>query len=104
MTPHIWDCGDRHFEIGPRALIMGIVNVTPDSFSDGGRYFSQEAALEHALQLIAEGADILDVGGESSRPGALPISTLEERDRVVPLVVELRASHHNPSLHRYHQS
>jgi dihydropteroate synthase len=84
-----WRCGKHQFEIGSRALVMGIVNVTPDSFSDGGRYFSRDDAVEHALQLVAEGADILDVGGESSRPGAQPITLDEERERVVPVVVEL---------------
>lgn len=68
---------------------MGIVNVTPDSFSDGGRYFSLDAAIAHAEQLIQEGADLLDIGGESSRPGATPVSAEEELRRVLPLVQEL---------------
>ncbi len=70
---------------------MGIVNATPDSFSDGGRFFSPEAALLHALRLIAEGADILDIGGESTRPGAEPVSETEERARVLPLIEAIRA-------------
>ena len=67
-------------------LVMGIVNVTPDSFSDGGRFLSHQAAISHALQLVADGADILDIGGESTRPGAAPASTQEELDRVMPVI------------------
>ena len=67
-------------------LLMGIVNVTPDSFSDGGRFFSSETAIAHAMKLIQEGADILDIGGESTRPGSLPISLEEELERVLPVV------------------
>lgn len=70
-------------------LIMGILNVTPDSFSDGGRFYTPEQAREHAQTLIAQGADILDVGGESSRPGAASVSTQEEMDRVLPIVEAL---------------
>ena len=69
--------------------IMGIVNVTPDSFSDGGRYFDHRAAIEHGMKLIEDGADILDIGGESTRPGALPVSAAEEQSRVVPVRREL---------------
>lgn len=72
-------------------LVMGIVNVTPDSFSDGGRYPGLDAALGHARRLIAEGADILDIGGESTRPGAAPVSEAEELDRVIPLITAIRA-------------
>jgi dihydropteroate synthase len=68
---------------------MGIVNVTPDSFSDGGSYFSPEQAVAHGLRLAAEGADILDIGGESTRPGAAPVSAVEEADRVLPVLTEL---------------
>jgi len=70
---------------------MGIVNVTPDSFSDGGRYLDHAVALAHARRLIAEGADILDIGGESTRPGAAPVSEAEEMARTIPLIVALRA-------------
>ena len=87
--PHHWRCRDRLIEIGPRALVMGIVNVTPDSFSDGGRYDTTQRAVEHGLRLVAEGADILDIGGESSRPGAEPVTLDEELRRVVPVVAEL---------------
>ncbi len=69
---------------------MGIVNVTPDSFSDGGQHLQRNAALAHAQQLIVEGADILDIGGESTRPGARPVSIQEEMDRVLPIIEELR--------------
>ena len=68
---------------------MGVVNVTPDSFSDGGRYIDRESAIEHAQTLIADGADILDIGGESTRPGAEPVSLAEERRRVIPVIEAL---------------
>jgi dihydropteroate synthase len=74
-----------------RPLVMGIVNVTPDSFSDGGRHLLRDAAIAHAQQLIAEGADILDIGGESTRPGAQEVSVQEELDRVLPVIEGLRA-------------
>ena len=81
----------RQFEFRfPRpALLMGIVNVTPDSFSDGGQFFSVESAVQHALALIAEGADIIDVGGESTRPGANPVGEGEELRRVLPVIEQL---------------
>lgn len=72
-----------------KPLLMGIVNVTPDSFSDGGRYFNPESAIEQGLKLIRDGADILDIGGESTRPGAEPVSIKEETLRVVPVIREL---------------
>src|SRR6185312_12512454 len=71
--------------------VMGVVNVTPDSFSDGGRHFDAAAALAHARRLIADGADLLDVGGESTRPGAEPVSEADEIARVVPLIEAVRA-------------
>ena len=81
----------RHFEFRfPRpAMLLGIVNVTPDSFSDGGRFLSVDRAVEHALQLVAEGADILDIGGESTRPHAAPVSEEEELRRVLPVICAL---------------
>lgn len=82
-------CGKYQFKLD-RPLVMGIVNVTPDSFSDGGRFFSPAKAIDHAHELIAEGADILDIGGESTRPGAAPVGVQEELDRVLPLVEALR--------------
>ena len=77
--------------LGRRALVMGILNVTPDSFSDGGRHAGVELARAHARQMIAEGADILDIGGESTRPGAAPVGVQEELDRVMPVLDALRA-------------
>src|SRR5260370_15689942 len=71
------------------ALVMGVVNVTPDSFSDGGKFFDPAAAVEHALELIAEGADIIDIGGESTRPQARPVSQAEELRRVLPVIERL---------------
>ncbi len=76
----------REILLGERTQIMGILNVTPDSFSDGGLFNNQQKALEHALQLINEGADIIDVGGESTRPGAAAVSEKEELDRVIPVI------------------
>jgi dihydropteroate synthase len=83
----------RQFEFQfPRpALVMGIVNVTPDSFSDGGKFLDAEAAVRHALKLAAEGAEILDIGGESTRPGAEPVSEREELRRVIPVIEKLAA-------------
>jgi len=81
-------CGRFQLDL-TRPRVMGIVNVTPDSFSDGGKYSSVDLAVEHALQLIAEGADILDIGGESTRPGAEPVSLDEELRRVVPVIEAL---------------
>ena len=75
-----------------RPLVMGIVNVTPDSFSDGGLHLRREAAIAHAQRLIAEGADILDIGGESTRPGAQPVALQQELDRVLPVIEALRGS------------
>jgi dihydropteroate synthase len=73
-----------------RPLVMGVVNVTPDSFSDGGRFLDKNAAISHAARLVQDGADIVDIGGESSRPGALPVSTQEEMDRILPVLHGLR--------------
>jgi len=87
----IWSLprGDQH--LSRRGMIMGVVNVTPDSFSDGGRYFDLERAVDHGRELIREGADILDIGGESTRPGAEPVSVEEELRRVLPVIRALRA-------------
>ncbi len=82
--------------LGRRTLVMGILNVTPDSFSDGGQFFSLESALERARQLIREGADILDIGGESSRPGAQPVPAEEELRRVIPVIRAIRAESNVP--------
>ncbi len=87
-TPLTWQVGARALSL-ERPLIMGIVNVTPDSFSDGGRYYEPGAALAHAQRLISEGADVLDIGGESTRPGAEAVPVTEELRRVVPLIEAL---------------
>src|SRR5688572_9192088 len=86
----IINAGNFSFDIR-RPLLMGIVNVTPDSFSDGGKFFAHELAIEHALQLREEGADILDIGGESTRPDAEEISEEEELRRVIPVIQALAA-------------
>ena len=85
----IFICGKYQLKLN-RPHVMGIVNVTPDSFSDGGKYTSTQAAVCHALTLIAEGADILDIGGESTRPGAAPVSLDEEISRVIPVIEALK--------------
>jgi dihydropteroate synthase len=85
----VWTCRDRKLELGPRPLLMGILNVTPDSFSDGGRYLDPAAAADRALALAADGADIVDVGGESARPGAAPVGAGEEARRVLPVIRRL---------------
>ncbi|MBN1902150.1 dihydropteroate synthase [Candidatus Sumerlaeota bacterium] len=89
-TPFPWKLPDRMLFPGEKTLIMGILNVTPDSFSDGGKYLSPDAAFDHALRLVEEGADIIDIGGESSRPGSNPISADEEMRRVLPVLEKLR--------------
>ena len=86
-----WNIGSRVLELGRRTLIMGVVNVTPDSFSDGGLYLDAEKAVVRAEQLLDEGATIIDVGGESTRPGAsAPVSEEEERRRVLPVIRDLK--------------
>ena len=87
--PRIWSVGSQRWNLTGQTKLMGIVNVTPDSFSDGGQFDSVTAAVEHALRLAEQGADILDVGGESTRPGAAPVPLEEELRRVVPVVREL---------------
>lgn len=89
---NLWQCRDIVFNVNERTLIMGILNVTPDSFSDGGKFSSAEAALDRALCMQKEGADIIDVGGESTRPGSDPLSEQQELKRVIP-VIELLAKH-----------
>jgi dihydropteroate synthase len=84
-----WQCGQRALDL--RApVVMGVLNVTPDSFSDGGRFAERDAALRQALQMVEEGAAIIDVGGESTRPGAEPASVEQELTRVIPVIAELR--------------
>src|SRR5271156_2504878 len=86
-----WNIGARTLELGRRTLIMGVVNVTPDSFSDGGLFIDAERAVVRAEQLLDEGATIIDIGGESTRPGATePVSEEEERKRVLPVIRDLK--------------
>jgi len=107
-----WSLGSRSLQLGKRTLVMGVVNVTPDSFSDGGEHFDRERAVEHGLQMLQDGADIIDVGGESTRPGAKvlaseiksekktasgqedsnrhPVSEKEELDRVIPVIAGIK--------------
>jgi dihydropteroate synthase len=87
----VLDCGGRLLPLD-RPLIMGVVNVTPDSFSDGGAHLERDAAVAHALRLVEEGADLIDVGGESTRPGSHPVSVAEEIARVVPVVERFSAA------------
>lgn len=91
-----WHIGGTTLPIGKRTLVMGILNVTPDSFSDGNQFSALEKALAHAEQMISEGADIIDVGGESTRPGAVPVTAAEEIQRVVPVIEALASRAHTP--------
>ena len=86
--PLILDCGGKPLDLGqPR--VMGILNLTPDSFSDGGRFLARDAALRHATQMVGQGAALIDIGGESTRPGARPVSVEQELERVVPVIEAL---------------
>lgn len=87
-----WRLRTRAVALGPRTLIMGILNVTPDSFSDGGQYFDTSTALNHALEMLDDGADILDLGGESTRPNAVPLTPAEELVRVLPVLQAILAA------------
>lgn len=89
LSPFMLLCGQFQFDLS-RPIVMGIINVTPDSFSDGGYHASTAAAIAHARKLIEDGADILDIGGESTRPGAAMVSLQEELDRVLPVIEGLR--------------
>ena len=91
MRERIWKVGERVFNVSRQGLIMGVLNVTPDSFSDGGNFFTPEKAIEHGVRMVAEGAHIIDIGGESTRPGAEPVAVGEELRRVIPVIEELRA-------------
>ena len=82
-------CGSKEIILGERTLVMGILNVTPDSFSDGGRYNNLDSAMKQAERLISEGADIIDVGGESTRPGHIQITSEEEISRVIPIIEKI---------------
>jgi len=91
MRARPWTIAGRNVDLSQRGMIMGVLNVTPDSFSDGGEHFSTDKAVARGLQMAAEGAQIIDVGGESTRPGAKPISTEEESSRILPVIEKLRA-------------
>jgi dihydropteroate synthase len=91
MRERIWKIGERVFNVSRQGLIMGVLNVTPDSFSDGGNFFAPEKAIEHGLRMATEGADLIDVGGESTRPGAETVCVEEELRRVIPVIEKLRA-------------
>jgi dihydropteroate synthase len=86
-----WAHATGSLELGTRTLLMGVVNVTPDSFSDGGRFLDPEAAVRHGVELVEAGADLLDVGGESTRPGSDPVAEDEEAHRVLPVIKRLAA-------------
>jgi dihydropteroate synthase len=92
--PTAWRCGRFYFDWkdNPTPVVMGILNITPDSFSDGGKYLSHQQAIDHAYQMIEDGAQIIDIGGESTRPGATPISAQEEQDRVLPVIKKLQSA------------
>ncbi len=91
MGERIWKIGDKSVDLSKSGMIMGVLNVTPDSFSDGGEFFATDAAIAGGIKMALEGADIIDVGGESTRPGAEPVSVKEELQRVVPVIEKLRA-------------
>jgi dihydropteroate synthase len=90
MRERIWKIGERVFDVSRRGLIMGALNVTPDSFSDHGEFFSADKAIQRGLEMAAEGAHIIDVGGESTRPGSEPVTVDEELRRVMPVIENLR--------------
>ncbi|TPL05793.1 MULTISPECIES: dihydropteroate synthase [unclassified Mesorhizobium] len=93
MTTRRWQLAHgRYLDLGPKAVVVGILNVTPDSFSDGGLFIAPEEALEQARRMVKEGAAIIDVGGESTRPGFAPITAEEEQARVLPVIAALAAS------------
>ena len=92
MRGRLWKIGGRMFDVSRQGLIMGVLNVTPDSFSDAGKFFAVERAVEHGLKMAAEGAHIVDVGGESTRPGSEAITAEEELRRVIPGIEQLRAN------------
>ncbi|HPG40901.1 MAG TPA: dihydropteroate synthase [bacterium] len=88
-SPAIWSFCNMELDVSRRTVIMGILNVTPDSFSDGGSFFHSEEAVAQALQMQQDGADIIDIGGESTRPGSAPVTLDEELDRVIPIIEKL---------------
>jgi dihydropteroate synthase len=91
MTKRVWKIGDKVVDLSRRGMVMGVLNVTPDSFSDGNEFFDCDKAVERGIEIASEGADIIDVGGESTRPGAEPVPVKEELRRVIPVVEKLRS-------------
>src|SRR5262249_35297141 len=87
-----WKIRNQVLDLTNHAILMGVLNVTPDSFSDGGRFFSAAAAIEHGLEMASKGATIIDVGGESTRPGAQPVAPNEQMERVLPVIEHLAKS------------
>ena len=96
MRERIWKIGDEVVDLSKRGMIMGVLNVTPDSFSDGGEFFGTDAAVERGIQIASEGADLIDIGGESTRPGADPVSAEKELDRVIPVIERLHTKIDTP--------
>src|SRR5919201_5571177 len=92
MTARQWKIGEQIVDLAEHGMIMGVLNVTPDSFSDGGEFFDVDAAVAHGVKMAEQGAGIIDVGGESTRPGAKPVSTDEELRRVIPVIENLSQS------------
>ncbi len=101
MNPLFLRFRKKSYDLSQRTLIMGALNVTPDSFSDGGHFFDREKAIEEGLRLAQGGADILDIGGESTRPGAKPLDAEEEIRRVIPLIRDLGSEDWHPDLRGY---
>ena len=91
MTKRGWKIGDRIADLSTCGMIMGVLNITPDSFSDGGEFFDVERAVARGIEIASEGADMIDVGGESTRPGAEPVSANQELKRVIPVIERLRS-------------
>ena len=101
--PTVWNCGRFTFDWvqNPSPIVMGILNVTPNSFSDGGKFYDSSRALDHAYQMIEDGAKIIDIGGESTQPGVEPISVQEELDRVLPILEKLQGTNVALSIDTY---
>src|SRR3954447_20425512 len=91
MGERLWKIGNGVVDLTSRKLIMGVLNVTPDSFSDGGEHYALGKAVQHALDMVEAGADIVDVGGESTRPRAEPVSLEEELNRIIPVIEKIRS-------------
>jgi len=96
MGERLWKIGDKVVDLSKRGMIMGVLNGTPDSFSDGGEFFATDAAIGSGIKMALEGADIIDVGGESTRPGAEPVPLKDELNRVLPVIEKMRAKIDNP--------